>query len=66
MSERNSLHECKNQIGIILGFVELLLDEQGMPDSRRADLLEIQRAAQRLVTLLPSLTTSPPPALPTA
>jgi hypothetical protein len=65
MTARDPLHECKNQLGIIVGFVELLLDEPGMPETRRADLLEIQRAAQRLVTLLPSLTTSPPPALPT-
>jgi signal transduction histidine kinase len=46
-------HDVSNQLSIILGFSALLLG--GMPDGdpRRADLLEIEKAAQaalRLVT----------------
>ena len=46
-------HDVSNQLSIILGFSELLLAGMSDADPRKADLLEIQKAAQtamRLVT----------------
>jgi signal transduction histidine kinase len=45
-------HDMKNQLGIILGFSELLLDEMTAGDPRRQDLQEIHTAAGRAMTLL--------------
>lgn len=42
----------KNQLGIILGFSELLLDEMGSDDRRRVDIQEIHLAAGRALELL--------------
>ena len=46
-------HDVSNQLSIILGFSALLLAEMSDADPRKADLLEIEKAAQaalRLVT----------------
>jgi hypothetical protein len=45
-------HDVSNQLSIILGFSELLL--AGIPDSdpRKADLLEIEKAAKTAMRLL--------------
>jgi signal transduction histidine kinase len=45
-------HDMKNQLGIILGFSELLLDEMTAGDPRRADIQEIHVAAGRMMELL--------------
>ena len=45
-------HDILNQIGIILGFAELLLDEMDPADPKRADIQEISTAAQRAMELL--------------
>jgi len=42
----------KNQLGIILGFSDLLLQEMGQADERRADIQEIHTAARRAMELL--------------
>jgi signal transduction histidine kinase len=55
MSNANLVHELKNQLGIILGFAEILVAETDDHDPRRADLIEIQKAAQKAVSLLPNL-----------
>jgi len=47
-------HDMKNQLGIILGFSELLLDEMAQQDPRRADIQEIHTAAGRAMELLSS------------
>jgi hypothetical protein len=48
------IHRLKNQLAIILGFCELLLED--MPDDqRRADLLQIQQAAKSALGALPPL-----------
>ena len=44
----------KNQLGIILGFSELLLDEMEQADPRRGDVQEIQTAANRAMELMAS------------
>jgi signal transduction histidine kinase len=45
-------HDITNQIGIILGFAELLLDEMDAADPKRADVQEIFRAAHRALDLV--------------
>ena len=38
-------HDFKNQLGIILGFSELLLADMADDDLRKPDIAEIRRAA---------------------
>jgi signal transduction histidine kinase len=45
-------HDITNQLGIILGFAELLLDEMDPGDARRADIQEIAAAAQKALDLI--------------
>jgi len=53
-SDRNSeaLHTLKNQMGVILGFIELLLAESGLGTQQTQDLLEIRKAAERALVVL--------------
>jgi hypothetical protein len=53
--EPASVHRLKNQLAIILGFAELLLEEFPDGDQRRDDLLQIQEAARRALGELPPL-----------
>jgi len=56
MSEQGSsgrwTHDLKNQIGIVLGFSELLLQDMDATDPRRGDVQEIYTAACRAMELL--------------
>jgi signal transduction histidine kinase len=45
-------HDLKNQLGVILGFSELLLQELDPADARRGDIAEIHTAAQRSMEIL--------------
>ena len=45
-------HELKNQLGIVLGFAELLLQEIAQDDPRRPDLAEIHAAATRAMVIV--------------
>lgn len=45
-------HDMKNQLGIIIGFVELLIEETGASDPRLDSLLEIRIAAQACLKLV--------------
>jgi signal transduction histidine kinase len=45
-------HDITNQLGIILGFAELMLDELDPGDARRADIQEIAAAAQKALDLI--------------
>ena len=45
----------KNQLGIVLGFSDLLMQEMDPADARRADLQEIHTAATRAMELLAAL-----------
>jgi signal transduction histidine kinase len=49
------VHRLKNQLAIILGFSELLLEEMPAEDSRRPDVEQIQRAARSALGELPPL-----------
>lgn len=48
-------HEFKNQLGIILGFSEVLLREMDAGDPHRGDIDEIRRAVARAIELLAGL-----------
>lgn len=45
-------HDFKNQLGIILGFSEVLLAEAAADDPHRGDLEEIRKAAATALDLL--------------
>jgi signal transduction histidine kinase len=45
-------HDFKNHLGIILGFVDLLLEDVPPDDPKRSDLEQIQRAAHAALELL--------------
>jgi signal transduction histidine kinase len=45
-------HDFKNHLGIILGFVDLLLEDVSPDDPKRGDLEQIQRAAHAALDLL--------------
>ena len=47
-----SRHDFKNQLAIIRGFAEILLDEAAAGDPRRRDLEEIHKAAVTALDLL--------------
>jgi signal transduction histidine kinase len=51
-SPHRSRHDLKNQLGIILGFADLLLDEMDPADPRRPDIQEISNAARKAMELL--------------
>jgi signal transduction histidine kinase len=45
-------HSLKNQLAIILGFGELLLEETPPEDPRHAEMVEIHRAATAAIGIL--------------
>jgi hypothetical protein len=47
-----TIHLLNNHLGVILGFVDLVLDETPEGDPRRRDLLEIKQAAAAAVALV--------------
>lgn len=49
------LHRLKNQLAIVLGFCELLLNDLGPDDPRRADVIRIQDAGKSALGELPPL-----------
>jgi hypothetical protein len=58
MSQRDPIHEMRNYLSIVLGFVDLLLVDTS-DDKRRGDLLEIKQATDRAMALLPELSAVP-------
>jgi len=48
-------HDVKNQLGIVLGFSELMLQEMEPSDPRRPDIEEIHAAATRAMALIASV-----------
>ena len=53
--EPSLLHQFKNQLGIVVGFCDLILLELAESDPKHADLLEIHKAANAAIALLPEL-----------
>ena len=54
----NVIHRLKNHIAIIVGFVDLLISECPDDDPKRADLLEVHKAAQAAMALMPDVESS--------
>ena len=54
-------HDLMNQLGIIVGFAELLLSEIPTDDPRRADIEEMHSAANRAIALVDQLDSPEPP-----
>ena len=54
--EDEVIHRLKNHMAIILGFCDLLLGQCSIDDPRRTDLVEVHRAAQDALALMPELT----------
>jgi signal transduction histidine kinase len=50
------IHRLKNDLAIIIGFCDLLMAEFPTDDPRHADLLEVHRAAQDAVAVMPEVT----------
>ena len=48
-------HDLKNQLGIVLGYSELALEDLDTAHPLRADLEEIQKAAQQAMALVDQL-----------
>jgi len=55
MRDDDVIHRLKNDMAIIVGFCDLLLAECASDDPRRADLLEVHRAAQDALALMPEV-----------
>ena len=49
------IHRLKNYICIISGFCELLIADTAEGDQRRADLVEVHRAAQNALAMIPEI-----------
>lgn len=49
------VHDFKNQLGIVMGFAELLIAETPDGDPRKADIREIREAAQTALDLVERL-----------
>ncbi len=52
-------HDVKNQLGIVLGFSELLIDGLGPESQMRADVEEILKAARCAMALVEQLEGDP-------
>ena len=50
--EAATVHQLKNQLSIILGFCELLLNDLAADDKRRLDVLQIQRAGKTALEVI--------------
>lgn len=53
------VHEFKNHLSVIVGFCDVLLRDLPEGDVKRADVVEIQRAALAVVALLPQIPARP-------
>ncbi len=48
-------HDLKNQLGIVLGYSELILEDMEQTHPLRADLEEIRKAGQQAMALVVEL-----------
>ena len=59
-ADRKFVHDMKNQIGIVIGYANLLLDEMPADDPRRGDLEEIRKAGETALSLINDFDAAPP------
>ena len=50
--ENRRVHDIRNQLSIIVGFCELLLQQIPEDDRKHADLVEVSKAANTAIALL--------------
>jgi hypothetical protein len=55
--EPPELHQLKNHLSIIIGFCDLLLGDLADDDPKRLDILEMRKAGQAALDLMPDLAT---------
>ena len=58
MAERSNaqvVHQLKNDLAVIVGFCDLVIAETPDGDSRKADLLEVHRAARDAMAVIPDV-----------
>jgi hypothetical protein len=55
LDDRRLLHQFKNYLAVIVGFCDLLLNELTLGDPKHADVVEVRKAAQSAMLLLPEL-----------
>lgn len=55
MTNRDLVHEFKNQLSIIVGFCDLLMTTVPLDSQARRDIAQIQRASEAALDLLPEL-----------
>ena len=53
--ESEVIHRLKNHLCIVVGFCELVLEDCALDDPRRRDLLEVHKAAQDAVAMMPEV-----------
>lgn len=51
------IHRLRNHLAIIVGFADLVVAESSEDDPRRADLMDIQKAARDAMAMLPEVDT---------
>jgi len=56
MSDNDVIHQLKNHLAVIVGFCDLLIAETADDDSRKADLLDVHKAARDAMALMPDVT----------
>ena len=49
------IHRLKNHIAIVVGYCDLLLADASEDDRRRADIVEIHKAARDAMALVPEV-----------
>lgn len=49
------MHEFKNHLSVIVGFCDLLLRDLPDGDPKRADIVEMRKAGQAAIALVPEL-----------
>jgi len=53
--EPDIVHKLRNEIGVIIGFCDLVLETLPPDDVRRGDLQQIREAAQNALSLIPAI-----------
>ena len=54
-TELEVIHRLKNHIAVIVGFCDLVIADMPESDTRRGDMLEIQKAAYEAMAMMPEV-----------
>jgi signal transduction histidine kinase len=58
---RQLIHDIRNLLAVIINYSELIVEETADPEAVKADIKEIQEAAERAITLTEKLPRPPAP-----